>query len=259
MAWESPKFHVSPAWVGWEESQMIETQIEKPKTGTYQDSGEHLIKFEKEHTSRNKGRKMSEKNKQILLKCNIGNKYALGKKRSEETKRKISEAFKGRIPWIKGKHHSEETKRKIGLANEKNNRPDLAEYNRKYKPEQKGLKSPNFGKKSSLETRMKIALHHADFRGENGPNWQGGLSFEPYGIEFNDILKGQIRTRDNFCCQECGYPESELEERLNIHHIDYDKRNNDPNNLISLCRLCHLQTNFDRDDWTNYFQNKIGV
>ena len=36
-----------------------------------------------------------------------------GKHRSEETKKKIAVANKGKTPWIKGKHHNEETKRKM--------------------------------------------------------------------------------------------------------------------------------------------------
>ena len=36
-----------------------------------------------------------------------------GKHLSEETKRKMSEALKGKNTWSKGKHHSEESKRKM--------------------------------------------------------------------------------------------------------------------------------------------------
>lgn len=39
-----------------------------------------------------------------------------GKIFSEETRKKISEARKGKEPWNKGKHHSEETKKKISEA-----------------------------------------------------------------------------------------------------------------------------------------------
>ena len=42
--------------------------------------------------------------------------YNKGKKRSEETKRKISEAKKGKPAWNKGKKHTEETKRKMSEA-----------------------------------------------------------------------------------------------------------------------------------------------
>jgi group I intron endonuclease len=40
-------------------------------------------------------------------------KAKLRKPKSEECKRKLSEARKGKVPWNKGKHHSEETKEKI--------------------------------------------------------------------------------------------------------------------------------------------------
>ena len=44
------------------------------------------------------GRPCLESTRQVLQ----GNKYALGNRHSEETKRKISESLKGRIPWNKG-------------------------------------------------------------------------------------------------------------------------------------------------------------
>lgn len=42
--------------------------------------------------------------------------YMLGKKFSEETKKKMSEAHKGRVSWNKGKKFSEETKNKMSEA-----------------------------------------------------------------------------------------------------------------------------------------------
>lgn len=92
--------------------------------------------------------------------------------------------------------------------------------------------------------------------GEKNPNWFGGTSFEPYGIEFNKKLREEIRKRDNYTCQECGYTQ-EMEHTLHVHHIDFNKTNNHPNNLISLCRSCHNQTRFNRQAWINYFQDKI--
>lgn len=99
-------------------------------------------------------------------------------------------------------------------------------------------------------------------KGDKHWNWQGGKSFEPYGEEFNNKLKGQIRQRDGYRCQECFRHQNELfsktgrRYKLMVHHIDYDKENNNSNNLISLCRNCHGQTNFKRENWTNYFRNK---
>jgi len=94
-------------------------------------------------------------------------------------------------------------------------------------------------------------------QGKNNSNWQGGIAFYPYDIAFNATLKRKIRERDNYTCQECHQTQEELGYKLHVHHIDYNKKNNNPNNLISLCRPCHSQTNFSREDWTKYFQNKL--
>lgn len=96
-------------------------------------------------------------------------------------------------------------------------------------------------------------------RGKDNPNWMGGISFEPYGLEFNSKLKEQIRARDDHTCQECGQTQEQAGYKLAVHHIDYNKKNNKPENLIILCRQCHSQTNYERDDWTNYFKNKMEV
>ncbi len=96
-------------------------------------------------------------------------------------------------------------------------------------------------------------------RGEKNPSWLGGISFEPYTPEFNNELKEQIRKRDDYTCQECSYTEEQLKYKLIIHHINYNKKNNKPNNLISLCRNCHSQTNFERENWIDYFMEKIKI
>ena len=51
------------------------------------------------------------------LNCTAGGNGNLGRSPSEETRKKISEAGKGKIPWMQGKRHSEETKKKISEAN----------------------------------------------------------------------------------------------------------------------------------------------
>jgi nitrate/TMAO reductase-like tetraheme cytochrome c subunit len=95
--------------------------------------------------------------------------------------------------------------------------------------------------------------------GSRHPNWRGGISFAPYSYEFNEALKRRIRRRDNYTCQECHQTEKQLDYRLPIHHIDYNKQNINDNNLISLCRGCHSQTNFKRENWIDYFKNKLGA
>ena len=93
--------------------------------------------------------------------------------------------------------------------------------------------------------------------GEKNGRWLGGKSFEPYGPEFNNELKEQIRKRDRFRCQECFRHQIELKRKLDVHHIDFDKQNNNENNLISLCNVCHSQTLYDRQNWIGYYQKRL--
>lgn len=91
--------------------------------------------------------------------------------------------------------------------------------------------------------------------GSNSNGWQGGISFEPYSIEFNNQLKELIRQRDNYICQLCEIDQNG--RKLDVHHIDYDKKNCLPSNLIALCNSCNSKVNANRQKWTKYFQEMI--
>jgi formylmethanofuran dehydrogenase subunit E len=147
----------------------------------------------------------------------------------EERKKKISEAMKGHIT-------SKETKKKISEGNKG-----------KFVSEEtkKKLSKVHKGRKFSEEHKKKLSKAH---KGSKHWNWQGGKSFEPYSPAFTKELKEAIRQRDNFTCAICGeYP------AFDVHHIDYDKQNCEPENLITLCKSCHAKTNSNREYWTKYF------
>ena len=91
---------------------------------------------------------------------------------------------------------------------------------------------------------------------ENNPNWRGGISFEPYSLDFDKKLKNQIQERDNYSCQICRYSKEQLGCNLIVHHIDYDKKNNNENNLICLCRCCHGKTNGNRFFWSSFLKHQ---
>jgi len=126
-------------------------------------------------------------------------------------------------------------------------RPDVIIRNKK----RKGCNHYNYGKKRPL--------HSEKMSGSNHFNWQGGIGKAPYPFEFNKILKEQIRQRDNHQCQICGKTTKQNGKKLDIHHIDYDKNNLDPENLISLCHNCHMKTNFNRDIYIEYFKILKGI
>lgn len=90
-------------------------------------------------------------------------------------------------------------------------------------------------------------------KGENHPNWKGGISNEPYPFEFNIKLKEKIKKRDNYKCCIC----DKQTQKLAIHHIDYNKINIVESNLISVCYSCHSITNYNREDWQLMLNNKI--
>ena len=134
----------------------------------------------------------------------------------------ISQALKGRIL-------TEEWKRKIGLAN-------------------KGRKKPPF----TEEAKRKMSEAH---KGNKNPNWNNGSSFEPYSLDWTETLRRSIRERDKYICQLCGKLQGDRAH--SVHHIDYNKINCNPDNLISLCAYCNSKVNKNRNYWTDYFRNLI--
>ena len=104
----------------------------------------------------------------------------------------------------------------------------------------------------SEEHKKKIGLALiGKYKGEKSHLWQGGKSFEPYTLDWTNTLRRSIRERDDYVCSLCKRLQGD--EVFDVHHIDYDKKNCNPNNLITLCRSCHVKTNTNRDDWKNYF------
>ena len=116
-----------------------------------------------------------------------------------------------------------------------------------------GKKCPNYGRHPSEETRKKLSIAKiGKYLGKNNPSWKGGISLNLYPQEFNSALRRQIKERDNYTCQNL---ECETESpMLCIHHIDYDKKNNSPENLITLCISCNVKANINRDYWKSHFQ-----
>lgn len=167
--------------------------------------------------------------KKCYYKSKLGHKgYWLGKKRSQAVKDTIRKANIGQIPWNKGIPCSEDTKKKI------------SQHRRGYPKSPKaycfpkGKENNNYGK---------------DMSGFKNYNWKGGKSFELYGLDWTKLLKHSIRTRDSFVCKICE------KNGWMVHHIDYNKKNNNPNNLITLCHKCHSKTNGNRKYWIEYFKN----
>lgn len=182
---------------------------------------------------------------------NYEKQYGIDK--ANKIKLKISKKGKGRI-------FSEEHRRNISMGSKgkkvsKETRKKRSQImKKKWKNEKfrEDMIKKSIGRKQSIETINKRIK-----RGQEHYNWLGGISFEPYGLDFNKKLREQIRKRDDYICQECYIHQNNLKGRLIVHHIDYNKKNNNLNNLISLCRKCHAISNYNRKHWQEHFKMKM--
>ena len=43
------------------------------------------------------------------------------------------------------------------------------------------------------------------------------------------------------------------------NHIDYNKKNLEEKNLTSLCKSCHIKTNFNRYFWKDLLCKKLNI
>ena len=169
----------------------------------------------KEKMSRShKGKKLSVETREKMRVRMLGNKYCLGKKLSEEHRKNLSDALKGR----KGKKHSEESK-------EKNRQAHLGNTYR-------------LGFKCSLQRRQQMSKTHS---GENSPFWKGGISKKSARIRRSleyRLWKEAVLDRDNHTCQDC-----DGKEKLHAHHIkgfnEYPELRFDVDNGKTTCNKCH--------------------
>ena len=173
-------------------------------------------KIQKGKPSGMKGRKTSEKTKKLISIANTG------KKRSEEMKKRVSEVNTGLKRSLKTR---------MRISN--------------------GLK----GRVISEETRIKMRKNHADFSLDKHPGWKGGISCEPYCFEWSSKeFKDMIKDRDENRCLNPDCWKSSY--RLSAHHIDYNKKNCEPENLITLCVSCNSRANSERE-WHKFWYTAI--
>lgn len=148
---------------------------------------------------------------------NFGKKYVwhhywVGKKLSEETKRKISLSNMGKTPML-GKKHSEKTKKKITFA-AKNISKETREK----------MSKSGKGRQFSKEHKRKLSLALIKYN----PNY-------PYCDIWKD--KEYIKDLRKDYCENVNCKRNY--KRLHNHHIYLDKKRCAPNEIMTLCAGCH--------------------
>jgi len=104
--------------------------------------------------------------------------------------------------------------------------------------EQRATLSSTLKRKYQNEWLEKGQSHAKLMSGSNNPAWLDGRSNLPYTEGFFKHVKRHVMERDNNECQSCGKPKIEPNTHV-IHHLDWQKVNHDPSNLLTLCHSCH--------------------
>lgn len=99
-----------------------------------------------------------------------------------------------------------------------------------------GKEVPHYRARRSNGQYCSVECKNKGRSGENSPWWKGGIW--PYGGNFSKGLRSSIRDRDGDRCSVCK-TKKYGKRNLHVHHIDMNKMNDDPNNLITLCAQCH--------------------
>jgi 5-methylcytosine-specific restriction endonuclease McrA len=226
-------------------------------------SGREFSKEHKEKISESlKGHKVSEETKEKLSKKNKGKpSWCKGlSKDTDERIKKISDTLK---ETTKGRKLSKEHKKAIseGLKGKKRSQESKNKTSRSIRNSKKfydSIRSDLFKEKMSKIKSGQIPWNKKDFS-----------KISDYGDDFTRKLKEHIQRRDCHKCVLCGkkkldlilekYLYDEPLQKLSVHHIDYNKKNNDESNLITLCNSCHGKTNSNgKDAWVAIFDLILG-
>lgn len=171
----------------------------------------------------------------------------------QEVERQLSNGKRDKSCGCNQHVYSEERNKRVSQSNKGKKRTE--EQKNKYSEVNKGKKLTKITKQKIREARKLQNPPNKGKTGEFSSRWEGGKSFEIYPQEFNKELKQSILERDNYTCQDPNCKGNH--KKLHVHHIDYNKKNNNPENLVTLCHSCHMKTNGSRDFWLEFYQNII--
>jgi len=191
---------------------------------------------------------------------------------SEETRMKISIALKGRkfseehlhnmSLSQKGKKASKETRAKLSEAQiERNKNPEerLKMRESMLKRYEKNPLTEEQKQKYAMQLKKWHKANPGATVGENNPAWKGGISCLPYAPIFSDSgYRDLLWARQDGVCMNPNCSEDHLDKPLFLHHIDHEKENTLPENLIGVCVSCNTIAE-NKETWDYYIELYQGI
>lgn len=202
---------------------------------------------------------------------------------SDETRKKISDALKGRP-------HSKEHNEKVSASlrtPENRERARRARLGFKVSPatrlklsllkrcnqNMKGKHQPLSQRKTTSMklTGIKRSEKTKAYISDSGvgkhaldknPAWKGGVAYEPYCPKFNFAFKERVREFFGRRCVVCGEEERNLPKRLDVHHVTSNKNtccDASTPMFVVLCRSCHSKVRHHSDLYEEEFVRLINT
>jgi len=167
----------------------------------------------------------------------------------------MAKFVKGNKPWNFGIHFSEASKQKMSEVHKKNpNRYWLGKKRSQQTIEK--MRKARLGKKlkpHSFETRKKIGDAN---RGENSPNWKGGVTPTNNAIRHSFLYKiwrDAVFKRDDYTCQICAKRGGIMQADHILPFSKFPSERFNIQNGRTLCVECHKKTETygGRSKWRN--------
>ena len=140
----------------------------------------------------------------------------------------------------------------------------------------------------TIETKQKMSRarkgkkypeHSKRMKGKNNPAKRPDVRSKISGINHPNYIDGRSMCRDKYCTQwsdkeyknwlkyerdggKCQNPQCNGKHtKLHLHHINYDKKDCRPINLITVCISCNSKANYNREwhkVWYTEIMNRLG-
>jgi hypothetical protein len=115
----------------------------------------------------------------------------------------------------------------------------------------KGKPNPRFAEmnKNRVRTPEEFAKRTATRRAKYGPSYGTARGYkQSEEAVAKNRERGKTLIGEKNPCQRCGKTQEQEGRVLQVHHLDHNKENNDPTNVVASCGSCNVWASYHRDE-----------